>query len=190
MFGFVGVLIILGILLLFAAIKILPEYQRGVVLTLVDYLGLLTDATEATSDSAVATNVKSVLEHLTLLTLLRRTVDAPGGPSPQRVLLLKDGSLMLRGQCTRLVGAIRGYLRHLDAAGMRFHLAGIDREGSFVNHCGQVEAGLAEPGTIERAKVLLNVDTREDLPHLRSALISADSLLPEQIALAEWLEAV
>ncbi|MGB5851990.1 MAG: slipin family protein [Rhodanobacter sp.] len=37
MFGFVGVLIILGILLLFAAIKILPEYQRGVVLTLGRY---------------------------------------------------------------------------------------------------------------------------------------------------------
>jgi glycosyltransferase A (GT-A) superfamily protein (DUF2064 family) len=54
----------------------------------------------------------------------------------------------------------------------------------------ELEAGLAEHGTIERAKVLLDVDTREDLPHLRSALISADSLLPEQIALAEWLEAV
>jgi regulator of protease activity HflC (stomatin/prohibitin superfamily) len=39
MFGFVGVLIILGILLLFAAIKILPEYQRGVVLTLGRYTG-------------------------------------------------------------------------------------------------------------------------------------------------------
>ncbi|CAM5541649.1 slipin family protein [Rhodanobacter lindaniclasticus] len=37
MFGFVGVLIILGILLLFSAIKILPEYQRGVVLTLGRY---------------------------------------------------------------------------------------------------------------------------------------------------------
>jgi glycosyltransferase A (GT-A) superfamily protein (DUF2064 family) len=54
----------------------------------------------------------------------------------------------------------------------------------------ELEAGLAEHGTIERAKVLLDVDTREDLPHLRSALISADSLLPEQSALAEWLEAV
>jgi regulator of protease activity HflC (stomatin/prohibitin superfamily) len=37
MFGFVGVLIILGALLLFSAIKILPEYQRGVVLTLGRY---------------------------------------------------------------------------------------------------------------------------------------------------------
>jgi len=39
MFGFIGVLIILGVLLLFAAIKVLPEYQRGVILTLGRYTG-------------------------------------------------------------------------------------------------------------------------------------------------------
>src|SRR5574337_1025934 len=39
MFGFVGVLIILVALLLFSAIKILPEYQRGVILTLGRYTG-------------------------------------------------------------------------------------------------------------------------------------------------------
>jgi glycosyltransferase A (GT-A) superfamily protein (DUF2064 family) len=54
----------------------------------------------------------------------------------------------------------------------------------------ELEAGLAEHGPTERAKVLLDVDTREDLPHLLRALESADSLLPEQLALAEWLAAV
>ena len=39
MFGFIGVLVILGVLLLFSAVKILPEYQRGVVLTLGRYTG-------------------------------------------------------------------------------------------------------------------------------------------------------
>lgn len=39
MFGFVGVLIILVVMLLFSAIKILPEYQRGVILTLGRYTG-------------------------------------------------------------------------------------------------------------------------------------------------------
>jgi regulator of protease activity HflC (stomatin/prohibitin superfamily) len=39
MFGFVGVLVILGVLLLFSAVKILPEYQRGVILTLGRYTG-------------------------------------------------------------------------------------------------------------------------------------------------------
>jgi len=39
MFGFVGVLVIIVALLLFSTIKVLPEYQRGVVLTLGRYTG-------------------------------------------------------------------------------------------------------------------------------------------------------
>ncbi|TAL97952.1 MAG: slipin family protein [Rhodanobacter sp.] len=39
MFGFVGVLVILVVLLLFATIKVLPEYERGVILTLGRYTG-------------------------------------------------------------------------------------------------------------------------------------------------------
>jgi regulator of protease activity HflC (stomatin/prohibitin superfamily) len=37
MFGFIGVLIIVGILLLFSTIKVLPEFERGVILTLGRY---------------------------------------------------------------------------------------------------------------------------------------------------------
>jgi len=40
MFGFVGVLIVWAIALLFLSIKVLPEYQRGVVLTLGRYTGI------------------------------------------------------------------------------------------------------------------------------------------------------
>jgi len=119
----------------------------GQVLTLVDYLGLLTDATESTSDSAVAMNLKGVLEHLTLLTLLRRLTDSGNGNESGRVLLLKDGPLMLRGQSTRLVPFVRGYLRHLAEANVRVHLAGVDQEGSFVNHATQVDPWLNEAGT-------------------------------------------
>ena len=39
MFGFIGVLVIIAILLLFSTIKVLPEYQRGVMLTLGRYTG-------------------------------------------------------------------------------------------------------------------------------------------------------
>ena len=39
MFGFVGVLVIIGIMLLFSTVKILPEYERGVILTLGRYTG-------------------------------------------------------------------------------------------------------------------------------------------------------
>jgi hypothetical protein len=143
----------------------------GAVLTLVDYLGLLTDATEATSDSAVAMNLKGVLEHLTVLTLLRRLVDSGAGAkyAPERVLVLKDGPLMLRGQSTRLVGAIRAYLRHLDASGVRFHLAGVDREGSFVNHCGQVEPWLAGAGAGAGPGAVFVPDNRYVLERIKHA---------------------
>jgi hypothetical protein len=116
------------------------------VLTLVDYLGLLTDATESTSDSAVAMNLKGVLEHLTLLTILRRLTGSGNAGASARVLLLKDGPLMLRGQSTRLVAAVRGYLNYLDSTGVKFHLAGVDREGSFFNHSAQVDPWLNEAG--------------------------------------------
>lgn len=39
MFGFVGVLIVLAAILLFSALKVLPEYERGVVLTLGRFTG-------------------------------------------------------------------------------------------------------------------------------------------------------
>jgi len=39
MFTFVGVLVVLGAMLLFASVKVLPEYQRGVVLTVGRYTG-------------------------------------------------------------------------------------------------------------------------------------------------------
>ncbi len=40
MFGFIGVIVALVVLLLVSAIKVLPEYQRGVVLTLGRFTGL------------------------------------------------------------------------------------------------------------------------------------------------------
>ncbi|HET7359102.1 MAG TPA: slipin family protein, partial [Rhodanobacteraceae bacterium] len=39
MFGFIGVIVVIVIFLLFSSIKVLPEYQRGVVLTLGRYTG-------------------------------------------------------------------------------------------------------------------------------------------------------
>jgi regulator of protease activity HflC (stomatin/prohibitin superfamily) len=39
MFGFIGILVFFGAALLFSSVKVLPEYQRGVVLTLGRYTG-------------------------------------------------------------------------------------------------------------------------------------------------------
>lgn len=122
-------------------------------LTLVDFLGLVTDATEASSETTVAMNLKGALEHLTLMALLRGLVGTrPAGAPPLsgRVLLLRDGPLMLRGHCTRLAGPIRGYLRFLADGGVPVYLAGLEREGAFAGHRAQIEmeGWLREPDAV------------------------------------------
>lgn len=116
-------------------------------LTLVDALGLITDASESSSESAVAVNLKAVLEHLTLLTYLRRLVETGQGLAG-RVLLLRDGPLMLRGGAARLVEPVRAYLRFLSAGGAVFHLAGIEREGAFVSHRPQMAEWFTGEGAV------------------------------------------
>ena len=116
------------------------EFRCGecrAALTLVDALGLVTDASESSSESAVAMNLKAVLEHLTLLTYLRRLVDMGRGYH-DAVLLLRDGPLMLRGGATRLAEPVRAYLRFLDESGVGYGLAGIEREGAFASHRSQM----------------------------------------------------
>ena len=139
-------------------------------LTLVDYLGLVTDASESSSDSAVAMNLKAVLEHLTLLTLLRGLVER--GPSfHDQVLLLRDGPLMFRGGAARLVEPVRAYLRFLDAQGVPFFLAGVEREGSFPSHRDQLAALAAggDGGTAGRVFVPHNRYILERIKHAGGA---------------------
>ena len=120
----------------------------GSDLTLVDALGLVTDASESSSDSAVAMNLKAVLEHLTLLTYLRRLVDMGPGHD-DRVMLLRDGPLMLRGgSAARLAGPIRAYLRFLDDRGVRYCLAGVERDGAFASHRTQLGEWFGADGAV------------------------------------------
>lgn len=117
-------------------------------LTLVDALGLVTDASESSSDSAVAMNLKAVLEHLTLLTYLRRLVEMGPGHH-DRTMLLRDGPLMLRGgAAARLADPIRAYLRWLDDRGVRYCLAGVERDGAFGSHRAQMEEWFTADGAV------------------------------------------
>ena len=116
-------------------------------LTLVDYLGLLMDVNETSNDDAVAINLMGLLEHLTLINFLRQLVDR-GPRFRSRVLLLKDGPLMLRGQYSRLVDPIRGYLRYLNDQGMEFFLAGVEKTGAFADFISDAGTWFREPGSI------------------------------------------
>lgn len=115
-------------------------------LTLVDALGLVTDASESSSDSAVAMNLKAVLEHLTLLTYLRQSVERG---IQDRVMLLRDGPLMLRGGAARLLAdPVRAYVRWLDERNVRYFLAGLEREGAFAAHREPMRDWFAGDGAV------------------------------------------
>jgi len=116
-------------------------------LTLVDYLGLLMDVNENSNDDAVAVNLMGLLEHLTLINFLRELVER--GPRYRgRVLLLKDGPLMLRGQYSRLVDPIRGYLRHLHDEGLDYFLAGIEKTGAFADFITEMDTWFTDVGGV------------------------------------------
>lgn len=128
---------------------VFPRFRRefncpacNAELALMDFLGLLNDASEASSDSAVAMNLANVLQHLTLFHFLRQLLRR-GRDGAGQVLLLRDGPLMLRGQCARLVEPIRAYLRFLHDSGVSVFLAGVEREGTFPDHRRQMETWFA-----------------------------------------------
>lgn len=115
-------------------------------LTIVDYLGLLLDVNEESNDESIAFNLMGILEHLTLLNYLRWLV-SKGPALVKRVLLLRDGPLMLRGQYSRLVDPIRGYLQHLHSGGFEVYLAGIEKDGAFVDYIPDMASWFQECGT-------------------------------------------
>ncbi|MBI5059917.1 hypothetical protein HZB60_09105 [candidate division KSB1 bacterium] len=116
-------------------------------LVLSDYLGLMLDVSETSNDSKLAVNLMGVLEHLTLIHYLRVLVER-GPKFHSKVLLLKDGPLMLRGQYARLVDPIRGYLHHLYEQGFEFYLAGVEKDGAFVQFIEQVRSAFPEKGSV------------------------------------------
>ena len=119
----------------------------GADLTLVDYLGLLMDVNENSNDDAVAVNLMGVLEHLTLINFLRELVQK-GPRYRSRVLLLKDGPLMLRGQYARLIDPIRGYLRYLNDEGLDYFLAGIEKTGAFADFIPEMQTWFGDVGGV------------------------------------------
>lgn len=137
-------------------------------LTLIDYLGLLMECNENSNDDAVSINLMGVLEHLTLINFLRELVER-GEKFCGRVLLLKDGPLMLRGQYSRLVDPIRGYLKYLHSKGIKFFVAGVEKSGPFLDYVPEMADWFSGKNLVfvpqnryilERIKHSGNVNTR------------------------------
>jgi hypothetical protein len=89
--------------------------------------------------------LRNVLETLTLFHFVthywRTSPEALGD-----ILFLKDGPLLLRAQLSRLVEPIRALISRMRAEGLKFHLAGTEKNGELVDHIEDIKKHVTEPG--------------------------------------------
>jgi regulator of protease activity HflC (stomatin/prohibitin superfamily) len=102
MFGFLGILVFFGAALLFSAVKILNEYQRGVVLTLGRYTG---------TKGPGLVLLMPVVQRMTRVDLRVRVMDVP----PQDVISLDNVSVHVNAVVYfRVVGPDKSVLQVAD----------------------------------------------------------------------------
>ena len=104
-----------------------------------DYLGLVDQDAEDRSSTETASNLRSVLETLVLLSFIIRFRDRR--PIMERTLFLLDGPLTLRAQLSRLVEPIRAFVADQRNRGQPLYLVGIEKTGelpAFADACATV----------------------------------------------------
>jgi regulator of protease activity HflC (stomatin/prohibitin superfamily) len=102
MFGFLGMLVFVGVALLFSAVKILNEYQRGVVLTLGRYTG---------TKGPGLVLLFPIVQRMTRVDLRVRVMDVP----PQDVISLDNVSVHVNAVVYfRVVGPDKSVLQVAD----------------------------------------------------------------------------
>lgn len=115
-------------------------------LTIVDYLGFLSQNPDDQSDDKVARDLMLVLEHLTLFYYLKELEE--NGETLSDYLLLKDGPLLLSGQYSRLVDPMREYLDHLQEIGNSPNFLGVEKSGPFFTHGEDIKSAFQEDNQI------------------------------------------
>ncbi|WP_170327945.1 hypothetical protein [Ruegeria arenilitoris] len=98
-----------------------------------DYLGLLSssDPVEQPSET-IANSFMRVLELLCLFRLPMLATKNGKHDRLEKILFIKDGSLMLRAEGFRVIDGVRRYLQWLRSRGVTMHLAGVEKTGNMV----------------------------------------------------------
>jgi hypothetical protein len=112
--------------------------------TLSDYLGIAEDGAEDWGRAECVTQLRDVMETLSLFSVARGLYGEPAILG--RVLLIKDGPLLLRANLYRLAEAIREFVAFLRASGIQLNLVGIEKHGELVDHIPFVARHLSQPG--------------------------------------------
>lgn len=112
--------------------------------TLADYLGIAADSPDSWVRADAATQLRDVLETLSLFHFI-----ALWHTKPERlakVLFLKDGPLLLRANLSRLVEPIRALIEFLKTKSINLNVVGIEKNGDLVDHIPLVEHHLPNIG--------------------------------------------
>lgn len=111
-------------------------------LSIVDYLGFLSQTPDDNSDEKIATDLMLILEHLTLFYYLKELIS--NNQNLEDYLILKDGPLLLSGQYSRLVEPMRAYFEYLKSINKIVNFVGVEKNGTFVNHIPEIKEGFKE----------------------------------------------
>lgn len=119
-----------------------PKCKKA--LNLIDYIGILSQVNDESNSESIAVDMMNLLEHTLIFYYLRNLPNYTN----DRVLLIKDGPLMLRAQYARLVQAMRDFLEHFYQTKRSVAVVGVEKTGSYVDHIPLLRDCLTEPGQI------------------------------------------
>ena len=113
-----------------------PHCNSDVFLT--DMIGFHLDMDENSAPESVSSAYMLIMELLMLFTAIRFYWDSADLNVVSNSLFIKDGPLTLRGQYSKLVPALRGFLTHAKAQGRPVHVVGQEKTGAFADHLGSI----------------------------------------------------
>jgi hypothetical protein len=113
-----------------------PRCQKDVFLT--DVIGFHLDMGEESAPDSVASAYMLVMEVLMLFTAVRVLWQHSDKRVLSDTLFIKDGPLTMRGQYSKLVPKIRGFLQHAKERGRPVHMVGQEKTGTFVDHLASI----------------------------------------------------
>jgi hypothetical protein len=108
-----------------------------------DYLRIGADSPDTWAREEAASNLRDLLETLTLFHFARIY---RGQPALGSTLFIKDGPLLLRAQLSRLIEPIRDYLVYMRENGCPLHIVGVEKTGDYAEFVEGLRPTLSEPG--------------------------------------------
>ena len=113
-----------------------PLCGKQVYLT--DMIGFHLDMDEQSAPDSIASAYMLLLESLMLLTAVRVLWQHSDKRVLSDTLFIKDGPLTMRGQYSKLVPKIRGFLEHAKQQGRHVHIIGQEKSGAFFDYLASV----------------------------------------------------